>query len=63
MTACVHVRRSHFILFIIRIDQGQVEVWDPLTWDADKWKSARQMLQRYIYIGLFRSSASFSFIS
>jgi hypothetical protein len=41
------VHRFHFILFIIRIDQGEVEVWDSLRKDEDDYRSVRIMLKRY----------------
>ena len=43
--AYINVHRYHFILFIIRIDEGEVEVWDSLRKDQDDYRSVRIMLK------------------
>ena len=41
------MHRYHFILFIIRIDEAEVEVWDSLRKDQDDYRSVCIMLKRY----------------
>ena len=40
------VRRYHWILLIIRVDEGKVEVLDSLWKDPVEYKSLFQMLNR-----------------
>ena len=44
--AYINVRRFHYILLIIRLEEGEVEVWDSLRTDQDDYKSVRLMLKR-----------------
>ena len=46
MTAYINVRSFHWILLIIRIDDGTVEVMDSLRKDPKEYKSLVCMLQR-----------------
>jgi hypothetical protein len=40
------VRRFHFILLIIRVDEGKVLIMDALRKKPEEWKDLRDMLQR-----------------
>ena len=40
------VRRFHYILLIIQIESGRVEVMDPKSNDPELWADMRAMLQR-----------------
>ena len=42
----INVRRFHWILLIIRVDEGVVEVMDSLRKDMEEWDDLRQMLDR-----------------
>lgn len=44
MTAYINVRNFHWILVIIRIDDGTVEVMDSLRKDPKEYKSLVYML-------------------
>ena len=46
ITTYINVRMFHFILLIIRIDDGEVEIMDSLRREPDEYKSVRFMLQR-----------------
>ena len=42
----INVRRFHWILLIIRVDEGVVEVMDSLRKDMDEYLNLQEMLQR-----------------
>ena len=44
MTAYINVRRYHFILLVINIHDGEVEVFDSLRRHPDQYKTCFDML-------------------
>jgi len=46
MFAYVNVRRFHWILLSIQVDKSLVEVRDSLSWDQEKWRDMKAMLQK-----------------
>ena len=43
--AYINVRRFHWILLIIRVDDGIVLVMDSLNMDQEQWSDMKAMLQ------------------
>jgi len=46
MPAYINVRRFHWILLIIKVDVGQVDVMDSLSKDLKEYADLIEMLQR-----------------
>ena len=46
MHVYINVRKFHWILLIIRVDEGVVEVMDSLRKDMDEYLNLQEMLQR-----------------
>ena len=46
MPAYINVRSFHWILLIIRVDEGVVEIMDPLGKDQELYDSLLTLLQR-----------------
>ena len=46
MYAYVNVRRFHWILLNIQVDNSLVEVHDSLSWDQEKWSDMKAMLRK-----------------
>ena len=46
MHVYINVRRFHWILLLIRVDEGVVEVMDSLRKDMDEYLNLQELLQR-----------------